>query len=296
MADLAAATLLVGIIVTLERRFLSKVLRILICIAGIFALLGVIEFFILYFNPSLVPDVLLFYQDYYLSNEVMLNNPLSLLGLATGQSYHLFGREITRLRSFASEPSLLILYFMVPGALAFTYRNRIHLWDYPILLFCVLFLSGSVFLALIFSLMSLIVLPFGKWYPRVSATFPFLLFIAFLLFLNAFGVQLFISIINFLSGHLDFLEKKRSFTFRANAIVTYVDLALKNPLGYREALTMPAGFLISSVLKSSVFGMIIAAVVFVKIFFLTGKLFNEKGLYFKQRLAFPLIYGAFFVP
>ena len=185
---------------------------------------------------------------------------------------------------------------MVPGALAFTYRNRIHLWDYPILLFCVLFLSGSVFLALIFSLMSLIVLPFGKWYPRVSATFPFLLFIAFLLFLNAFGVQLFISIINFLSGHLDFLEKKSSFKFRENSIFNYVDLALKNPLGYREALTMPAGFLISSVLKSSVFGMIIAAVVFVKIFFLTGKLFNEKGLYFKQRLAFPLIYGAFFVP
>ena len=296
MADLAAATLLVGIIVTLKRSFSDTVLRIIIYISGIFALFGIIQFFILYINPSLISHVLLFYGDYSASNDFLLQYPLSFLGLATGEQYHLFGREITRLRSFTSEPSLLVLYFMLPGALALTYRSRIHLLGYPILLFCVLSLSGSIFLALIFSLISLIVLPFGKRCSRFSAILPFLFLIAFLLFLTIGETHFILSIIKFLASSADFFSKERSFLFRTNGIVTYMTLALKNPLGFQQALTLPSGLLISSVLRSSVFGMVLTIVVLVKIFSLTGKLFNEKGLYIKkQRLGFALIYGVFLV-
>lgn len=138
IVDLSASILVISITLTLGKNFSATLLRYLIKIATFFALLGIIEFLILLFNPALAKQILLFYDYYSGSTVPVIENFPQLLGLADGTSFNLWGMSVTRLRSFTSEPSLLVGYFLVPGALALTFRGKFSIYGIICILFCIL--------------------------------------------------------------------------------------------------------------------------------------------------------------
>src|SRR4051812_44740404 len=74
-------------------------------------------------------------------------DPAALLGLLCEREYSPFCWPRPRLQSFAREPSLNIVYFMIPAALALLVpRRRYFTIGVLIAIYCLLSLSGSVFL------------------------------------------------------------------------------------------------------------------------------------------------------
>ncbi len=123
-----------------------------------FAVMACIQFVILIFNPELGDFRLLINDDNVILNSV--KHPIMFLGLFGELQYTLFGKPVGRMQSFALEPSLNVVYFLLPAAMAMLFNRKSYfIIGGLILLFCVLSLSGSVFLACAFMLIWTLLLP-----------------------------------------------------------------------------------------------------------------------------------------
>lgn len=289
LADLFIATLIVVIILALGQHFSDLLLRATISIATVFAILGILEFFILLFNPSFVTNILLFYDDYSGSNVPMIENALQLLGLSDGTAYHLFGLAVTRLRSFASEPSLLVGYFLVPGALALTYRDKYAIYGFLCISFALCSLAGSVFAALFFSGLSLFFLTFKSRYTALF--FPFIVLIFFLWILNNHYNDL-IFMAKTLGGDVDFLDKTNSANVRFSYIRDYTPKIFASPFGLSEEIHQPLGLIVGSAARGGYVGFIIVLCILISYYKQIGYLLSLGSLKQSQRFGLYIIYGS----
>lgn len=289
LADLTIATVMVGTILALGQDFSDLLLRYVIRIATFFAVLGLIEFVILIINPSLVSKILLFYDFYSGSNVPVIQNAMQLLGLSDGTSYHLWGLSVTRLRSFTSEPSLLVGYFLVPGALALTYRDQYATYGFICILFCICSLAGSVYAALGFSMLSTIVVISRK--REIVVLLPFMFLCAFMWVLyNHYGELILMA--KSMGGDYDFLDKTNSANMRFSYIRDFVPKVMSSPLGLEEELHQPLGLLIGSAAHSGILGFVLAAIVLFKLYTRLSFHFVSHSLHHYQKLGLLIIYGS----
>lgn len=289
LADLSIATLIVIIIFSLGPKFSDLLLRITINIASFFAVLGIIEFGILILNPSFVSYILLFYDDYSGSNVPMIENPLQFLGLSDGTAYHLFGLAVTRLRSFASEPSLLVGYFLVPGALGLTYTDKYARYGIICIMFALCSLAGSVFAAMFFSALSLFFLSFKGRYTAIIL--PFLVLLCFIWILNNHYSDL-ILMAKTLGGDVDFLDKTNSANVRFSYIRDYTPKIFLSPLGLSEEIHQPLGLIVGSAARGGYFGFIVILIILGQFFRKIGFLLGCKHLPQLARFGLYIIYGS----
>lgn len=289
LADLTVATLIVVIILSLGPAFSDLLLRSTIAIAAFFASLGIIEFFILLFNPKWVSLILLFYDDYSGSTVPLIENALQLLGLSDGTAYHLFGMAVTRLRSFASEPSLLVGYFLVPGALGITYRGKYAILGLLCIAFAVLSLAGSVFAAVFLSCLSLIFLSFKGRY--LAIIFPFLVLLFFLWVLNNHYNDL-IFMAKTLGGDVDFLDKTNSANVRFSYIRDYTPKIFATPFGLSEEIHQPLGLIVGSAARGGYFGFVVVLIILIQFYLRIGYLLSRDYLKQIERFGLYLIYGS----
>src|SRR5205085_2025373 len=95
--------------------------------------------------PNLIPFAELYNEFYDHSTTFLIRHPVTLLGLVNyNTEIQILGVSIPRIRSFAYEPSLHTLYFLFPAGMALLFKDKTRLWAIPLLLFCVVSLSGSI--------------------------------------------------------------------------------------------------------------------------------------------------------
>ena len=289
LADMSLATLIVGTILSLKEFYADLILRYTIKIATLFALLGLIEFFILLIEPSLVNSILLFYTTYSGSPVPVIENMMQLLGLSDGTSYHLWGMAVTRLRSFASEPSLLVGYFLVPGALSLTYEGKYYIYGLICIAFAMCSLSGSVYVSLAFAMFCIIFMLFRM--QRTLVIFPFIIYLVFIWLLYTHFND-FILLSKSDGQSYDFFDKTNSANIRFSYIRDYIPQVLTTPFGTTEIITQPLGYIIRAIASSGFIGGVLSTIIILNFFKNLGKLIMSNALGFRKKVGLLIIYGS----
>lgn len=290
LGDLSIASIFTGVILVLGYRFADIFLRYIIAIASVFAFLGLFEFCLLLINPELVDNILLFYDQYSGSIYPVFDNAMQLLGLADGTTYHVFGFTVTRLRSFASEPSLLVGYFLMPGALALTFHDkRFTLCGLLCISFCIISLAGSVYSALACAAFSIIFLIIKR--KHIVTYAPFILLIIFF-WLIYFHFNELLLLTRKSSNDYDFLDKTHSANMRFGYIRDFIPKIFTSPFGVSEDIEQPLGFLVGSTARAGILGFILALLLMFKMYNVIDKLIVQKQLYLMQQVGLIIIYGS----
>jgi len=159
-------TILIGFLLSSSRKSFDLTVKLLIIALGIFALLVVIQSFIYIINPKVFDIIHNPTVDSGSSRIVVINHSIHYLGFWASGRVYIFGIEMPRFQSFASEPSILVSTFLMPGLVGLTYTGFTRKISYLILFFTiVLSSSGTIYLAVAFgglSFLSLYVSNFIK--------------------------------------------------------------------------------------------------------------------------------------
>jgi hypothetical protein len=226
--------------------------KFLVTFVGIMALMSLIQWAMIIEDPALVKFVIEVSDDGAIINTV--EHPIAVLALHGDQDYTLFGRPVVRMQSFAKEPSLNVIYFLLPACLAFFLKSRpMRLWGGVMLAYCVLSLSGSVFLSLAFSgVMWLMLFVFPV---RFALPYGMLgLMGAFLFAVKYFGLEPLMNGFEYLSQYGDFFHKGASLTDRTGGAILNMGAALGSPLGSATISDIPGPWMINSALAAGWFG------------------------------------------
>jgi hypothetical protein len=228
--------------------------RIVVAFAGIMALMALIQWVLITLDPSLVKYVFEVSDDGAVLNTI--ENPVALLGLHQDLDYTLFGQRVVRMQSFAKEPSLNVVYFMLPAALAFLMNTRSsRLWGGTLLAFCVLSLSGSIMLTLAFTAFWWLALHVSS----IKFAVPYGMLIvmgAFLIAVKSFGLEPLVNAFEFMAQYGDFLNKGASLTDRTGGAVLNMSAALAAPFGSSTISDIPGPWLINSALAAGWLGVL----------------------------------------
>jgi hypothetical protein len=185
---------------------------------------------------------------------VDVRHPIALLGMFSPQQYTMFGHAVARFQSFASEPSLNVVYFMLPAALAFLVKSHIaRALGFVMLVFCLVSLSGSIYLAMGFSALWMIAL----WLVPMRAVFMIgmpLFVAAYLYAVRVFGLGPMFDLLGAAGQYGDFLNKGASLTTRATGAEATLTEALASPLGAATHPEIPAPWLLNSTLVAGWLG------------------------------------------
>jgi hypothetical protein len=251
--DSVSAALALLVIGGVSTRSFDIAGKVLVTTSGVFALMALVQWLILIYSPDLNAYVLGPIDEG--EHQDPIRHPIALLGLGLEHEYTLGGMTVGRMQSFAKEPSLNVAYFMLPACFAFMRNSTASfVWGCVMLLYCVLSLSGSVFLACGFA---------GFWWLvtrviSVRAAVPYgMLFVmvAYLVGLHSSAL----SILNFLdslSQYGDFLSKSKSATSRGQGALTNSDAALISPFGSDTTAEVPGPWLSNSALAAGWLGVI----------------------------------------
>jgi hypothetical protein len=263
VADLIFSLLALIVIASAPMRSIYTGVKWVIGIATFFSILAIIEWFILLVFPQLSVHAEVVASENGLSSADF--HPIMLLGLVTGEEYVLFGFDVTRLRSFASEPSLLNVFFLIPASLSLILNNKF--WrgcGVIILLFCLLSLSGSVFLSLAFSALYFVLSFFLR--PKILFFFlPITILSGFLVIIITQGVESFMALNSSIVQYGDFLDKASSFNTRNEGIILAFEAMQKAPFGSAVALDLPAPLFFSAMVKGGVIAVVLILVFIFKL-------------------------------
>lgn len=228
--------------------------KFLVTFAGIMALMALIQWVMLFQDPSLAKFVIEVSDNGAVLNTI--DHPIALLALHGDQDYSLFGVPVVRMQSFAKEPSLNVLYFMLPACLAFLADSRsCRLWGIAMLAFCVLSLSGSVFLTLGFA--GLMWISLFVTTIRFAIPYGILIFMGVFIFaVKYFGLEPLMDAFTYLAQYGDFLNKGASLTDRTGGAVLNTSAALASPFGSATLSDIPGPWLINSALAAGWLGVL----------------------------------------
>ncbi|HEY1018690.1 MAG TPA: hypothetical protein VGE25_06825 [Sediminibacterium sp.] len=194
-------------------------------------------------------------------------HPIAFLGLMTSDQLNVFGIQVARMRSFVSEPSLLVIFFMLPAVMGFFLKMKF--WtncSLIILLFCLLSISGSVQVCIIFAGLFFLLSSFFPtrflfiWTPL--AGMAVMLFIMITL-----GLDLFTNFDMNLSQseNTNFLAKGNSLVTRGNGLIFGANEALRSPFGSQFGHELPLSVFLSVILNAGWIGAILLLIFFSKL-------------------------------
>jgi hypothetical protein len=230
----------------------TQSVRVITVLAGVLAAMAVLQWIILFFEPDLLDELLTTDDEGGVQGSV--HHPIALLGLATGEHYTLFGHEVSRLQSFAGEPSLNMVYFLIPSAIAFLRGGTAGMLGGVFTLgFCVLSLSGSVFLSLGFSAAAWLALRVFS-VKKVLLWGSLSIFGCYVAALAYGGLASVLAILEALSQYGDFMSKKTSFTQRAGGAAASVGNVAGSPFGSTALPDIPGPWLVNGVLLAGWLG------------------------------------------
>ena len=255
--DSGAAVLALVVLVCVPAKSLNIGARLVVTLAGILALMALVQWVMLTLDPHLSQYILVF-ADEDGGTENLVQHPIALLGITSEQRYSFLGQPLPlpRMQSFAKEPSLNVLFFMFPAALAFLLNSRMtRMWGSTILVFCVLSLSGSVFLTLAFT---------GIWWlllrvASIRFAIPhgmLLMMGVFLLAIARFGSDPLLDVFADMAQYGDFLSKSSSVTSRTGSAVTNATAALVSPFGSATLADLPGPMLVNAALAAGWLGVL----------------------------------------
>lgn len=164
-------------------RFAALVLKFIITGAGVFACMALLEFLILVLFPQLMAGTVSSTMNAGGGDDWNVLSPLAYLGMTTGELKRVAGVSLPRMSSFLREPSLIPPVFLLPAALALTFKSRVRLWAIPILAFAISGFAGSVYAPVAIGLVFMVVmsLPIIRRRPALLASVAFAVVIAMLI-------------------------------------------------------------------------------------------------------------------
>lgn len=226
--------------------------RLLAWMAAILAAMALLQWVLLFISPELGAFRLIVSKEGVIENSV--KHPIALLGLFGEQQYTFFGTPVARLQSFALEPSLNVVYFMIPASLAMlTASRRYFVMGVVGLLFCVLSLSGSVFVALAFTFIWWLLLHIVS--IRFAFSYGLLLALGGYIFaLQRLGLDSMIAGAMYLSQYGDYLGKSTSLSVRGSSATENLAAALGQPFGSATLSDMAGPWLINASLVAGWLG------------------------------------------
>lgn len=229
--------------------------KVVVRLAGVLAVMALVQWFVLFFAPELEGYSLVASDDGVIQNTV--KHPIALLGMFGELQFSFLGHDVARLQSFAMEPSLNVVYFLLPASLAFllnTVSSRIL--GTLMLSFCVLSFSGSVYLALVFSavwwlLLWVFSIRFAMLYGTVLAL------VAYLFVLQSVGFEPLLEGIAYLAQYGDFLAKNASVTDRGISALANTATALTSPLGSTVRSDLAGPWFVNAALEAGWLGVVV---------------------------------------
>lgn len=228
--------------------------KFVVSLAGILALMGLLQWVLLLSDPQLGDYRLIVSDDGTIENAV--KHPIALLGLFGEPQYSFLGQPVARLQSFAKEPSLNVVYFLIPASLAFLLNRRTpFIFGAIILIFSVLSTSGSVYLSLAFT---------AAWWMFLRVfTFRIVLLYgiplslaAYLLAIKYVGLEAMLNGIAYIAQYGDFMSKSISLVDRATGAVANMETVFSAPFGNRELSDIAGPWLVNAALAAGWLGAI----------------------------------------
>jgi hypothetical protein len=198
---------------------------------------------------------------------------VAFFGFNTGETLNIFGIELSRMRSYLSEPSLIPLYFLLPVSISMIIGLKNYFKYFTILTFCFLTFSGSFQFCLLFVLIYFILSKIftNKFILNYVPIIQFFIFYFILIFV---GVEFF-SNLDSQIAQTDYnsIAKGNSLLVRFKGLYESFLQIFISPFGSNFERTLPFSIVVSSVLASGWFGTLILFLFFKKlIYFLNNHL------------------------
>lgn len=260
--EMAVAASLSAITFSLKDEESEILLKSIVAISLSFAVLGILQFVILVLFPELTPYTISYRLQPEKGGDYHISHPIAYLGMTSGEVRSVLGLLVTRGQSFLREPSLITAYFFLPALLSLTLQGKWKLAAVPLVIFCMLSLTGSFYAVV---LIFLVLFPFFRsarfrqrprfltWAPLLGSLLAIFLILqtnffeelVTLLFRN----PLIVSQIDL----LEFLDRWSSAIGRLQTVKAYI---LEAPLGGVVSSKIPTavGLILFSYLKASVLG------------------------------------------
>jgi hypothetical protein len=239
MLNYLMALIVIGALLTTENKYITFITKAIIVLCGIFSIMGIIQFILLWFNPGLSASMDSRYSSITSAATISNISAIEYLGFGVvgGRGITLFGHYVYRLKSFAAEPSVLVYSFLCPGILALSYRGMIRMLAYPILVFTLVFVaSGTIWLCILFSLILFPICYFFKRSPRLGSVTIMLIVVMVMVLITKIDTHLFMRhTIDYLSlvSSISSMPSKKYYTgvIRLNSISLGIESMFSHPLG-----------------------------------------------------------------
>jgi hypothetical protein len=251
--DSVSAVFALSVLICAPARSFETATRVLVTTAGVLALMAILQWLVLAYDPRLNMYVLEPIDEGEIQRSI--DHPIALLGLVLPHEYQLGGITVGRMQSFAKEPSLNVVYFMFPACIALMRGTLASVvWGAIMVMYCVLSLSGSVFLTCAFA---------GMWWVAtfmvpVRVVLPYgmvALMVAYVSALHFSGLA-FLQVLDLASQFGDFLSKSSSASARGAGAVNITDAALISPFGSATTSELPGPWMSNSALTAGWIGVL----------------------------------------
>ncbi len=263
-------------------------------LAYYFSLLACLHFIILLLFPEVEKYGLIMMTEQGLERKDF--HILSLLGFVTGEQHSFWGLNFTRIRSFASEPSLLLLFFYFPMCLSIVLSKKLFNKEtVTIGVACLLSFSGSLYMAFVLSAaFFLIIKILVRKKQEKSLVSGFI--IASILFIIFFSLNNdAVNIFNSPSEINSAFDKNRSFTTRSNGIANSLNIALASPLGATQGSNLPGPIVLNTVVSAGWIGAAFIIIIIYRILKATNFFIVNNNYNFASRFGGSLLLGGLFV-
>lgn len=296
----------IGALLTMESKYVNYITKCIIVLCGIFSIMGIIQFVVLWFNPGLSAFMAHRYSSAMSADTISNISAIEYLGFIVADGgTSLLGHHVYRFKSFAAEPSVLVYSFLCPGILALSYRGMIRVLAYPILVFTIVFVaSGTIWLCILFSLILFPIGYFFKKSPRSGSLTIMLIIMMVMVLITKIDIPLFMrSTIDFLSPISSFhsmpLQKYGSGVDRLTSMTYGFEKMWTHPFGYGSVGTLGvmAGLIVVFGLTCGFPGLLLISVIFYRMFkygIHVWQGYGKKGKIFTALLCGTLLQASFF--
>ncbi|HMH50512.1 MAG TPA: hypothetical protein VK548_09795 [Candidatus Acidoferrum sp.] len=294
IADAALALVLVAIVDSLGPAYSRRIVRGIVVVAAVFSSMVILQAVAVATNPGITAALDASYTSGTSADPVEVSHSLNYLGFLQPYPIFIAGHEFPRFESFASEPSVLIYSFLVPGILALGARGALSFWaTLPIAVFVVILAaSGTVWLSILASAALWPILRIFSRRTRLAAALPFIVTAAGIGIVLLADVPVIVFAIAEMSAQLGEVYTAFSKTGSALARLSWMaetaQASAGSLWGTRVEAT-DAGALLGAYVRGGVVGIAVAVVAYFRLFaYLARCVDAARG---RQRIMAVLLFG-----
>lgn len=278
LLDDLLAVAVVSVVLLLGTSLSTKTIKVIVTVAGFFALLALVQFLILTVNPSLRAFAMTENVNPNAGDPWTIGHPIVYLGLIVEAPRNTFGVELVRIHSFLREPSLLPVYFLLPAALALLVKGYTKLWVVPILAMSFLGFSASFYLPILLlaPLALLLILPILHRHPRAISILAVtgICVVLFLVYRTSFVDDLMMRMNQAMAPYegLEFLNKWGSYDVRVTEVRQYLES--RESAGPSGVARAAVGLILYGFFRGGVPGALLNAAFLSQLFYWTSKRYS----------------------